>query len=603
MSNLQNILIGETEVSRSANDDDPIDRSSQKRPAPRGTASYPRKRAVTACQVCRARRTKCDNLKPACSFCLKVGATCIQSSVDLSSFDPASLKILERLDELEQLIRSGHGSHQTVTPAAPERDDPATFTLREHDLLPCSPEELLARPEFASVTTFGQSPSLYQHHTPQLPVASPGWEDDLTAASTTTLLDNFFNNVHVKNPVLDESQTRRMVLRLALHGFDQSPQSCLTLLVCALGSVSSTFGVDSSYSRTSPEFMTAMSYFQAANKRLGPLMVDGGLIAAQCLFLSGVLMATTFRASSAWRYFLQALACCQDFKIVKWPDTVAADVDESQTIAAEQAVYWSAWKSEREMRGDMKPFDFTIRNNLSYPSFFPTPPALSADAANSEDPVASRQRISWYFYLSEISLKRLASRIQQEIIETEVKSGQKTLEALAELEVGWLREAEIWLENLPSELSLQSTPESDDVCKFVLRGHLLNIYELIYWPFVMAGLNASERKLQVTPVTLDLANKGLRMHLERLVVNQPGFYHRHHGTMGMVRTCSRSAMVLTLAMRNMQSQSSISLTLPDGWRYHVRQTAALNRFWQNDDPIFMEWGNVLEASCLAESEP
>ncbi|KAH7410520.1 hypothetical protein DE146DRAFT_645162 [Phaeosphaeria sp. MPI-PUGE-AT-0046c] len=85
--------------------------STRKRPAPRGSASYSRKRAVTACQVCCARRTKCDNLKPSCSFCLKVGAKCVQSPVDLSSYDPPSLQILQRLDDLEQLVR-GIGSSE-----------------------------------------------------------------------------------------------------------------------------------------------------------------------------------------------------------------------------------------------------------------------------------------------------------------------------------------------------------------------------------------------------------------------------------------------------------------------------------------------------------
>src|SRR5690349_21194568 len=82
--------------------------SISKRPLPRGTAAYPRKRAVTACQVCRARRTKCDNKKPSCSFCERVGAKCISSSVDLSAFDPASLKILERLDHLEETLALQH---------------------------------------------------------------------------------------------------------------------------------------------------------------------------------------------------------------------------------------------------------------------------------------------------------------------------------------------------------------------------------------------------------------------------------------------------------------------------------------------------------------
>ena len=56
--------------------------------------------------MCRARKTKCDNKRPSCTYCESVGATCIQSPVDLSSFDPASLKILDRLDDLERLLRS-----------------------------------------------------------------------------------------------------------------------------------------------------------------------------------------------------------------------------------------------------------------------------------------------------------------------------------------------------------------------------------------------------------------------------------------------------------------------------------------------------------------
>ena len=60
--------------------------NNNKRQTARGDASYPRKRANTACQVCRARKTKCDNRKPRCSFCERVGARCISSSsADLST--------------------------------------------------------------------------------------------------------------------------------------------------------------------------------------------------------------------------------------------------------------------------------------------------------------------------------------------------------------------------------------------------------------------------------------------------------------------------------------------------------------------------------------
>jgi len=38
--------------------------------------THPRKRAVTACENCRARKIKCDNLRPICSSCSKLGALC-----------------------------------------------------------------------------------------------------------------------------------------------------------------------------------------------------------------------------------------------------------------------------------------------------------------------------------------------------------------------------------------------------------------------------------------------------------------------------------------------------------------------------------------------
>jgi hypothetical protein len=87
------------------------------RPAPRGTAAYPRRRANKACQQCRSRRTKCDNKKPSCSFCEKIGAKCVVAPSDLSSFDPASLLILERLEDLKQSIES----QKRVRTYSPER--------------------------------------------------------------------------------------------------------------------------------------------------------------------------------------------------------------------------------------------------------------------------------------------------------------------------------------------------------------------------------------------------------------------------------------------------------------------------------------------------
>ncbi|KAL4732049.1 hypothetical protein ACLX1H_001056 [Fusarium chlamydosporum] len=82
---------------------------------PTSDPKYPRKRSLKACHVCRARKTKCDNVQPTCGFCASLSIPCSYDNTekDHSQFDPASLEILRQLgqiissqDELTQTVRS-----------------------------------------------------------------------------------------------------------------------------------------------------------------------------------------------------------------------------------------------------------------------------------------------------------------------------------------------------------------------------------------------------------------------------------------------------------------------------------------------------------------
>lgn len=44
-------------------------------------------RAVTACQTCRNRKTKCDNQRPTCGYCAKTGGSCsyLEDSIQITS--------------------------------------------------------------------------------------------------------------------------------------------------------------------------------------------------------------------------------------------------------------------------------------------------------------------------------------------------------------------------------------------------------------------------------------------------------------------------------------------------------------------------------------
>ncbi|KAK7423541.1 Zcf27p [Neonectria punicea] len=596
-----------------------------KRPAARGTAFYPRKRANTACQVCRARKTKCDNQKPACSYCVSVGAACIQSPVDLSAFDPASLKILERLDDLERLMKESRKDRtaedassvgfqaspleSSTEPAAKEvpllvgasfKGDGEVEDLSLRSILPEKLESLLQWSVFPGQPDQQLSPSgPVNTSSPKSSIL--GGLLDIKPHGINTLLDNFFIHVHCKNPIFEETSTRRLVTTTMLEGIDWSPNSCLSLLVCALGTIATPLGPSLDTKPDSVAYMESQSYFEAAQRRIGSLLCQSDIVGAQCLFLSGVYMICIYQPVLAWRFFSQALAACQTLPFLRRARHVVASVPEHSaeflTLRADetqqQAVYWSAWKSERELRQELVLPDFNMPHSTSvlYPPFFPTPPQ---PLESMKTPDSERQRASWLFYLAEISLRRLSSRVCNEILELHRNVGSNTLflDRLALLLPEYEAQARQWSDNLPPELSLRTPPEKDNICVYVLRGHFINFFETIYWPFLMAHLEGLESGSPIPSPGREIAQKGLHFHVRRVSVNEPGFLHRHHGTWGMIRGCIRSAVVLLGA-------GLLGCEMPPGWQEATFQVVQLTSLWEDEIPELSQKKEFLQQALMS----
>ena len=95
------------------------------------------------------------------------------------------------------------------------------------------------------------------------------------------------------------------------------------------------------------------------------------------------------------------------------------------------------------------------------------------------------------------------------------------------------------------------------------------------WPFVVKAINFPETRDKA----LDhLVGKGLQVCVDRIWVNVPGFKHRHHGTWGMMRACTRSALVLLAAKKCGQLEA----LLCHGWENAVLQVIDLLDFWRED---------------------
>ncbi|KAE8365941.1 hypothetical protein BDV27DRAFT_156372 [Aspergillus caelatus] len=542
-------------------------------PTSRSSAAYPRKRAVTACQVCRSRRTKCDQKKPRCSFCEKTGAECVFDPTALSTFDPASLAILERLDTLEQKIDSIQPQQQQQQPSShlvplptlnAENDSNTAYTVAKESqhpdsLLPEDLDDVLKWPILQDInyqaTESSHIPSPQSDHTSPAQPSLDG--DELNPGITNAYLDSFFAHVHPKNPVLDEPFIRRLVRKVSLEGPSWDSESCLALLVCANGAITGPFlapSISAEELRASP----GRRLFTAALKRIGATLDSAGVVQAQCLFFAGVYLMSCLRPFDAWRSFLQALAVCQSFKFMG---------EATQTgTPAEESIYWSSWKSERELRWELGLPDFGTRISLEPPQRFPTLPL-------TDDEEILR---AWYFYLSEISLWRLETEIRKDMTTRLSEPNSNTPDGLTDISEIYKQQLVACLHSLPSTVSIADppcqTPETD-VLRFILQGRSTYVNELITWPYIACAVN----NIPLGQTAQGWVAKGLQAHLERLDVNRVGFYHRHHGTWLMLRTSARSACILLAVAR-----SSMRDLLPVGWDEAVEATVKMLDFWQAD---------------------
>lgn len=545
----------------------------------RADAAYTRQRSVVACQVCRARKTKCDQRKPKCSFCENVGAECVSVHPGFSAFDPASVMILEHLDALSRKLDSpsrhnGAGPKQSQNLKISISRVPGRCR-RSSDFFLSGNLESTSNWIIGSTSSMHNiSPELiFCSLSPQHSLPSIDIHTELKPVTCQALLDSFFRNVHIKDPILNEVEVRRLVQKTCAEGLSEDAASCLTLLVCANGAIVRPVS-DRSYSQDELEGSLPMMLFNAAQKRIGHAMCTVGIVQAQCHFLAGVFLMAALCPSDAWRFFSQALAQCQQWATET--STHQRDLAESGNAAAsndadvlaKRSLHWSSWKSERELRWELGKED-SIYQAVNHPESFPRLPAECQD----------KYLQAWYFYLSEISLWRMEISARNDLAQFAANDPKRSFQTVPELSESYLERLKAWRGSLVSSLKISKDGDTaeENFLPHVLSGRETYLYEVITWPYFCTLLDRSQRSSEYAtdPQTILWACRGGVFHLKRLLVNKPIFYHRHHGTWLLVRSSARSACLLvTLAQLPL-----VASTLPSGWRQAVSDTIDMISYW------------------------
>jgi hypothetical protein len=296
-----------------------------------------------------------------------------------------------------------------------------------------------------------------------------------------------------------------------------------------------------------------------------------------------------------------------------------------------------------------------------YPHIFPSPPNFEDPDPNLRVPLGESRSFQtpsfetdrahlvtgWFFYLGEIALKRLMNRIllyrYRENSNSEEQNDSELRQSVSEFDL----QLEQWyvsnlafsakirntagplslIDNLPlrrthslpppMRFSLTSAEPLRDILRWVLRGHRIDIIELLRFPAIsnilnpaaLPSLDPSVSHRQHSDTTIRLAREYLENAVQRISTNAEGFLLRHQGSWLTIRSCTRSALALLGARLKCLEESKdwvitgasdrevtkmTSNILPPRWRYAVIQVVDMLRVWEVESPDVRQLREIVE---------
>ncbi|RAO71707.1 uncharacterized protein BHQ10_007719 [Talaromyces amestolkiae] len=510
----------------------------------RGMGMYQRKRALAACLPCRARKTKCDNIKPTCGFCTNHGAQCTyaDTTTDHSSFDPASLAILERLNHVVSLLETQsssftavqHGNHISIDDSTVSQSDILVPTSShgasnlidldiDDDLLldisgfpatGSSCEAIIKWPIFSNdslpeVKSFVVDA---QYHDSVNPVASR------TRAATLgrgiqeedfiLLSRRFLSYVHIKNPILDVPEFTWHVKNAAETGIRWDGPSCLVA----------------------------------------------------CVQLQNLLWIQENHQSSC----------------------LGQTLDENRRLG--QRLYWSCMKTESELRCEISlPPSGLSRFGAHYALPSPPPelvsplphPAVEEDSTDSTRIVYQEEERSWFYYLAEISFRRMMNRAFASLGAEGEGSWINKFEQILVRHHALEEQIDLWSSHIPPQIDTNEGDNLDNELAHIVRNRAVACREYIHRPFLYYVIHQPLDDFFIAQA-MPLAKKCLDLCVQWQSMAQP--LHRHHGTWYVARTSMTRALLLLAAAR------SKKIEMPQNWSEAVDLALQTLQYWAKEAP-------------------
>ncbi|KAL4756319.1 Zn(II)2Cys6 transcription factor [Aspergillus foveolatus] len=567
--------------------------------------SVVRSRGASACEKCRLRKTKCDNRRPSCGFCLKRRVPCVYQD-DNNAGLITGADILQAVNRVANLVE------------AQQRDQRRQLLLLQQGM-PCAswpghpwPRETV-RPQGVEsvlgwqILALNLPPSRCLFAQPVAEADQPSSLPDMSYSQLSRLESKYIEVLHTKNPILDLNELHRMVLHVAENGPDWSTRTCLVALVCAIAVLSEAYPGTITRSAAQPtpsldpddesgaDVKLSLQFWNIALKRLGYAMRDNSVEAVQTLVLAGIWYMHRMEPLEAWKHFNLAGAAWNTLRLTRFP--VVDLIDNTDTTPNEltilQALYFTIWKSDCELRLELPVPGPPLINSTDFPLAFPQPPRLGSQPSTSD---ASESERSWYYYLTEIAARHLLNRLVQmnsECADTPTERQVTRLVSHAEMMQAQISD---WYTSLPSifHFAIPDGYDADfqsDPMIFVLRHRYFTLRELVARPFVRllvdGLLDGMDPLIRVR--ARSFASECMQFCMLKL--SQTVAY-RHQGNWYLLRSMTTSSLILAavhLAQCRLRegeaagaTPPSENLMPPEAWTSRVRDAV------ESAQPFFEE---------------
>ncbi|KAI6785298.1 Quinic acid utilization activator-like protein [Emericellopsis cladophorae] len=536
---------------------------------------YPRRRATIACEVCRSRKSRCDGNKPKCKLCTELGAECVYREPGIK-LDAGDKLILERLNHIENLLQmnmsGGQISGINLNQESPPMSN-GTASGGENGLMAGSNNGFVSvipnggfgtwttQPTTTNINTMPKVHTNAAMHLLQWPLirdlVSRPYDPQILLqlemdreplhsltktpcvdlSNTQAYIEAYFERVNVWYACVNPYTWRSQYMTALSNGFREGPESCIVLLVLALGQASLRGSISRIMSHDDPP---GLQYFTAAWSLLPSMMTTNTVLATQCHLLAAAYLFYLVRPMEAWN-----LLCSTSTKLqllLMTPNRVPPK--EKELV---ERIYWNALLFESDLLAELDlPHSGVVQleDNVGLPGGFEV----------EEGEGVGRDEL-WYF-LAEIALRRLLNRVSQLIYSKDSMASTQSLEpVVAELDYQLTQ----WYESLPLPLQFPFTRTIlQDPVQTVLRLRFFACRTIIYRPYILAVLDNEQALLD--PAVRENCHKCLEASIRQL--EHIGEHHAGHmpyiwqGALSMV---SQTLLVMGASMS--PSLLSILLTL------------------------------------------